>query len=365
MARALPLAEEDLPDEDASELPRQRGKARSVAFWLAAAALACVAAVAAAGLLGGHTRAQTLYQRTLAIAGQYRCPVCAGESAASSDAPAAVEIRQLVRQWLEEGKSPAQIRSYLVADYGPSILEKPPASGLGIVVWALPALVVVLGAGGLAFAFYRWKKASGLAAAGGGAVPAGRLWQPRLFEVGGGVPRPGLRHAWRRARRLSLPVGVALVALALALFALDRFSAPELPGGTITGSLTGLSAELTEAQSLAAKDPLAALEIYEKVLARHPGQPIALSGAGWIYAEAGFSGRALSLLAEAEKADPSYGPAHLYRGLVLLSQPAKRLAAERELEWYLSHDPSPALAKVARRALGIAKAGARASRPSP
>jgi cytochrome c-type biogenesis protein CcmH len=378
MARAPALTDRHLADEDGAEAPPSAGRYRSWAFWLASAAVAGIAAISAAGLLGGHAEPETLYQRTMAIAGQYRCPVCAGESAAASDAPAAVEIRQLVRKWLQEGESPAQIRTYLVADYGPSILEKPPASGLDSLVWILPALGVALGAGGLALAFYRWKRVGWLPAEGV-ATPAGARATPlrgplthgpltrdprtssaivsqgTLFELEGGPCQASRKGAWPRARRLSLPAGVALVAIALVLLLVDRFSSPELPGGTITGSLSGLNTELAEAQAVASKAPVSALEIYQEILAAYPDQPIALAGEGWIYAEAGFAGRALTLLAEAEKADPSYGPAHLYRGLVLLDEAGKKRSAERELEWYLGHDPSPDLAKVARQALAKAK----------
>ena len=119
------------PDEDVLEVPAG-GRSGRWALILAGAVLACVVAVSAAGLLSEGSKPQSLpkqqslYQRTMAIAGEYRCPVCAGESAATSDTPAAADIRDLIRKWLEEGQSPAQIRSYLIADYGESILEKPP-----------------------------------------------------------------------------------------------------------------------------------------------------------------------------------------------------------------------------------------------
>lgn len=374
MARAGGLSPAPAPilpveaDEDVSDLPARGGRSRTWAFWLAGVAVACIAAVSAAGLLSGNGKPETLYQKTMAIAGEYRCPVCAGESAASSDAPAAVEIRHLVSKWLEEGKSQKQIRAHLVADYGPSILEKPPASGLDSLVWILPVLAVALGAGGLAFAFYRWKKAGRLVEASG----AGRVEDPPLADPPVAVGEQGTlftltpdapirargerRGALQQVRRLSMPIGVALVALAVALFFVDRSSSPELPGGTITGGATGLDSELVEAQALAAKDPVSALEIYQKILVSYPDQPIALTDEGWIYAQAGFAGEALALLGKAEKADPSYGPAHLYRGLVLLDEGKHNAGAVHELDWYLAHDPSPSLAKVARNALTEAKA---------
>jgi cytochrome c-type biogenesis protein CcmH len=92
------------------------------------------------------------------IAGEVRCPVCEGQSAAQSNAPASVQIRNQVRRDLTAGQSESQILSSLVAAYGPGILEKPQASGVGLVVWVLPVVGLVLAASGLALAFARWKR---------------------------------------------------------------------------------------------------------------------------------------------------------------------------------------------------------------
>ncbi len=134
---------------------------RRAGLWAAVALVAGLAlAIGAGAFNSGGSKPPSLYQRTLAVAGQYRCPVCASESAAVSDAPEAVEIRSLIQGWLKQGDSPTQIRHFLVTDYGPSILEKPPATGLNALVWALPAAAGVLGLAGLGFAFARWRRLS-------------------------------------------------------------------------------------------------------------------------------------------------------------------------------------------------------------
>ena len=128
-------------------------------LWAAIVLAAILALAAGSGALGsGRGRTASLYQRALQVAGEYRCPVCQGETAAASDAPQAVEMKSLIQGWLREGRSPAQIRSYLVADYGVSILEKPPASGLGALLWVLPGVAVALGVAGLGFGFSRWRR---------------------------------------------------------------------------------------------------------------------------------------------------------------------------------------------------------------
>ena len=139
---------------------------RTSAVWAVVAVVAGLSlAVGAGAFSGGHAKPLSLYQRTMQVAGEYRCPVCAGESVATSDAAEAVEIRGLIQGWLSEGRSQGQIRSYLVDDYGLSILEKPPASGIGVLIWVLPVVFGVLGVIGLALVFAHWRRASIVGAA--------------------------------------------------------------------------------------------------------------------------------------------------------------------------------------------------------
>ena len=42
--------------------------------------------------------------------------------------------------------------------FGESILLKPSSDGIGVIVWALPVVVLVVGAGGLALALRRWQR---------------------------------------------------------------------------------------------------------------------------------------------------------------------------------------------------------------
>jgi cytochrome c-type biogenesis protein CcmH/NrfF len=58
---------------------------------------------------------------------------------------------------LSAGESQPQILSGLVAAYGPGILEKPEARGVGLLLWVLPVLAVVAAVAGLALAFARWR----------------------------------------------------------------------------------------------------------------------------------------------------------------------------------------------------------------
>ena len=144
--------------------------------------------------------------------------------------------------------------------------------------------------------------------------------------------------------------------MAGALWLIDRSTSQRLPDGTATGGVTGIDVELQQAASLASSNPAAALAIYDAVLVNDPDQPVALSGEGWIYAEAGYVTKGEGLLQKAESDDPSYDPPHLYRGLVLLEDQRRPAAAIKELKWYLAHGPDPTMAKTARTALAQAEA---------
>jgi cytochrome c-type biogenesis protein CcmH len=370
------------------------GHKRLNLLWAAIVVTAVFALVAGSGALsGGGAKPTSLYQRTLAVAGEYRCPVCQGETVAASQAPEAVEIKTLIGQWLGEGRSQAQIRSYLLADYGSSILEKPPASGVGAVLWLLPVLVVALAVGGLGFAFSRWRRAGsaggrlsvaatlpGTIGAPVGSVssilldpePTPVLEPPPMIDSPPvpivahaadvtGRRRPGLSERGRRRyRRATLAGGVALMVLAGALWLLDRAASPRLPGDTVSGGVTGITAELQQASTLAATDPAGALTLYNEVLAADPTQPVALTVEGWMYVEAGSVTKGMALLDRAEAAHPAYAPAHFYRGATLLDYEGKPAQAAAEMKWYLAHNPDPAVKTEAKDALTLAQAEVRA-----
>ncbi len=76
------------------------------------------------------------------IAKQLRCPVCRGESAGESNAGIAVEMRRIIAEQLDQGKTPEQIRAYFVSRYGDWILFEPPRRGLTLWVWLAPVLGV-------------------------------------------------------------------------------------------------------------------------------------------------------------------------------------------------------------------------------
>jgi len=97
-------------------------------------------------------------ERVQHIAETIRCPTCRGQSVASSDAPAAANVRNDITRRVAEGESDDEIRAAMVARFGDGIRLNPPRSGVAGLVWVLPVAALVAATGGLVFAFRRWKR---------------------------------------------------------------------------------------------------------------------------------------------------------------------------------------------------------------
>jgi cytochrome c-type biogenesis protein CcmH len=107
------------------------------------------AVAAAAAALGQNAGADAdLEARTTAVASTLRCPVCQGESIQDSPSQLAQQMRAVVRERLRSGESPEQVKAYFVGRYGEWILLEPRMTGLNIILYVLPVILVL---GGLAF----------------------------------------------------------------------------------------------------------------------------------------------------------------------------------------------------------------------
>ena len=86
------------------------------------------------------TRAEQAHE----IAAALHCPVCKDLSAADSPAPLARQMRKQIRQQLDSGASPEQIRQGFVTAYGRSVLMSPPNQGWGRAARLAPPVLVGL-----------------------------------------------------------------------------------------------------------------------------------------------------------------------------------------------------------------------------
>jgi hypothetical protein len=180
---------------------------------------------------------------------------------------------------------------------------------------------------------------------------------------------PSALRPWRK--RALIAIGVVVVAGGAA-WSVVASSATRLPGQEITGQALGSEAEtqlLQKAQQATDRDDdVSAIKDYQKVLAADPNQAEALTGEGWLLAQTqqpALLQQGLTMLLTAEKSSPTYAPAHVYRGITLLSE-GDYSDAIPELKWYLAHSPDPQLAPRVRTALQQAEAAeAAASKAAP
>ncbi len=127
---------------------------RSLLIVLAVAAI--VAAIWCYVLLQNPPQ-QTLDQRVKAVASQLKCPVCQGESVADSPSTLAQQMRGVIRQQLQAGKSEQEVIQYFQASYGASIVWSPPWQGFSLLAWLVPMALLLGGAIALVFVFREWR----------------------------------------------------------------------------------------------------------------------------------------------------------------------------------------------------------------
>ena len=137
-------------------------------------ALAIVAAVVAAALSGASSACaqdvesrspssavapaadSALEARTTAVASTLRCPVCQGESIQDSPSELARQMRAVVRDRLRAGETPEEVKAYFASKYGEWILLEPRMTGLNILLYVLPVVLVVGGIAIVAILVRRW-----------------------------------------------------------------------------------------------------------------------------------------------------------------------------------------------------------------
>jgi cytochrome c-type biogenesis protein CcmH len=123
---------------------------------IALAMAAIVAAIWSFVLLHNPAR-QTLDQRVQDVGSQLKCPVCQGESVASSQATIAQQMRGVIRQQLQAGKSEQEVMQYFQASYGDSIVWSPPWQGFSLLAWLAPMALLLGGAILLFFVLREWR----------------------------------------------------------------------------------------------------------------------------------------------------------------------------------------------------------------
>jgi cytochrome c-type biogenesis protein CcmH len=138
------------------------------------ASLAALAAVAALTGAAAPATAAPVTPRTslTAIWNDVMCVSC-HEPLAVAQSPQAYAERDYIRGLVNRGYTKSQIERALVAQYGPSVLGKPPAHGFNLTVYILPPALVIAGIAILLVALPRWRRRAHAAAAAGAPAAGG------------------------------------------------------------------------------------------------------------------------------------------------------------------------------------------------
>jgi cytochrome c-type biogenesis protein CcmH len=108
-----------------------------------------------------HGPPRTDAERVRHLASTMKCPVCEGQSVATSDSAAAGAIRTEITTRVKEGQSDSEIRDAISATYGSSIQLTPSSSGFAGLVWILPVVALVAALAVLSATFARWRRTTG------------------------------------------------------------------------------------------------------------------------------------------------------------------------------------------------------------
>jgi cytochrome c-type biogenesis protein CcmH len=125
-----------------------------------------------------------LEARAREVSRELRCLVCRNQSIDDSDADLAHDLRVLVRDRIKAGDRDDQVVAYIRARYGDFVLLRPPFAVGTMLLWAGPALILLLG--GIAVArYYRGRSRSD-----GDTSPLSPEERRRLAAVLGEETRP-------------------------------------------------------------------------------------------------------------------------------------------------------------------------------
>ena len=197
----------------------------------------------------------------------------------------------------------------------------------------------------------------------------------RPSDLAPAAPAPDQRRRRLPPARTVLVWG-GLVAFAVVAGALvARAVGERLPGQATTGSIapTGSSTDLARARQLVSQgQTLAAVQLYDQILARDPRQVEALAYRGWLTRlvgrEAGNAAlvdKGLELISRAVAVDPAYPDARFFRGLVLYQDKKDPAAAIADFRAYLASGPPPDTVPLVEDVLRRAMADAGQAPPAP
>ncbi len=87
-----------------------------------------------------------LQERYEDINRELRCLVCQNQTIADSNATLAQDLRREVRDMIAAGKTDDEIREFMIERYGDFVLYRPRMTAQNFLLWAAPALLLLIAA---------------------------------------------------------------------------------------------------------------------------------------------------------------------------------------------------------------------------
>jgi cytochrome c-type biogenesis protein CcmH len=122
-------------------------------------ALAAVAVVAACAALAAPAVAQEPRTSLPDIEDEVMCPVCGVSLELATEAPQAEQMREFIRDRIDDGQSKEEIKDALVAEFGGEVLAIPDDEGFDLAAWLVPGAAIVLAGGAIFVGLRRWRRA--------------------------------------------------------------------------------------------------------------------------------------------------------------------------------------------------------------
>lgn len=155
--------------------------------WIARLLLSVACLFSGAGYAADAPSAATdpaLEKRVMAISEELRCLVCQNQTIADSHAELAIDLKNQVREMLQQGKSEREIKDYMVQRYGDFVLYRPQVKSNTWLLWLGPFALLI---GALLFLVVKLRRRNkNIAAADGDFSEASRERAEALL---------GIRHA--------------------------------------------------------------------------------------------------------------------------------------------------------------------------
>jgi cytochrome c-type biogenesis protein CcmH len=117
------------------------------------AGLALIAALLLAPAAGAQEPQASLPD----IEDEVMCTIC-GTLLELAENSQADREREFIRDLIAQGLTKEQIKDALVVEYGEGVLATPDDSGFDLTAWLLPILAAGLGAAGVGYAVWRWRR---------------------------------------------------------------------------------------------------------------------------------------------------------------------------------------------------------------